>query len=141
MADGRNSTSPALNQLRILQINNTVLFHLMHSKALFAEIVRANESLPSSLREHADEVEALEEHRFDQSYIEFLDTQIRLNPRGPDWTERLKHRQVALAAFAGVTLLRGRVRIGNSGFTIEIHPEKKVIVHCKEYTLTESGPS
>jgi hypothetical protein len=110
----------------------------MHSEALFAEIVRANKSLPASLREHADEVEALEEHRLDQSYIEFLDTQIRLNPRGPDWTERLKRRRAALAPFAGVTLLRGKVRIENSDFTVEIQPENKVVVHWEEYTNIRS---
>jgi len=53
----------------------------MNSKALFIEAVRAMASLPASLREHASDVTALEEHRFDESYIEFLDTQIRLSPR------------------------------------------------------------
>ena len=41
-------------------------------------------SLPARLREHAGDVTALEEHAFDESYIEFLDTQIRLSPRGPE---------------------------------------------------------
>jgi len=61
----------------------------MNSKDLFAETVRAMESLPASLRDHADQVTALEEHRFDESYIAFLDTQIRLISRGPDWTESI----------------------------------------------------
>jgi hypothetical protein len=109
----------------------------MNSKALFAEVVRAMESLPASLREHADKVTALEEHRFDESYMEFLDTQIRLNPRGPEWTERLKRRRAALLSFAGVTLLRGRVQAGEADFTVEIHPETRVVVHWEEYAPAE----
>ena len=46
----------------------------MNSKNLFAEAVRAMASLPASLREHAEEATGLKEHRFDESYIEFLDT-------------------------------------------------------------------
>jgi len=58
----------------------------MSSHALFVEAVRAADTLPAVLREHADEVTGLEKTRFDESYIEFLDTQIRLSPRGPEWT-------------------------------------------------------
>jgi len=79
----------------------------------------------------------LEEHRFDESYIEFLDTQIRLNPRGPGWTERLKHRRAALLSFTGATLLRGRVQVGKVDFTVEIHPESKVVIHWEEYAPAE----
>jgi hypothetical protein len=105
----------------------------MNFKALFVETVRMAESLPASLREHADDVTALEEHRFDESYIAFLDAQIRLSPRGPEWTERLKHRRAALLSFTGVTLLRGRVQIGKVEFTVEIHPETRVVIHWEEY--------
>jgi hypothetical protein len=111
----------------------------MNTKALFIETVRAMESLPQSLREHADKVTALEKHRFDESYIEFLDTQIRLSPRGPEWTERLRHRRAALASFAGVTLLRGRVHLGKADYTVEIHPETRAVVHWEEYASEEKN--
>jgi hypothetical protein len=104
----------------------------MNSKALFVETVRAAESLPASLREHADDVMALEEHRFDESYLEFLDTQIRLSPRGPEWAERLKQRRAALQPFSCLTLLRGRVKVGNADFVVEIDPKTRAVIHWEE---------
>ena len=90
-------------------------------------------SLPASLREHAVDVTALEEHRFDESYTKFLDTQIRLSPRGPEWTARLTRRRAALLPFCGVTLLRGRVQVGDVDFTVEVHPETRAVIHWEEY--------
>jgi hypothetical protein len=105
----------------------------MNSKALFVETVRAMETLPASLREHADDVRALEEHRFDQSYIDFLDEQIRLSPRGPEWTARLKSRRAALLPFCDSTLLRGSVRVGEAGFSVEIDPKTRAVIHWEQY--------
>jgi hypothetical protein len=105
----------------------------MNSKALFIETVRATEGLPASLREHADDIQNVRESRFDDSYIEFLDTQIRLSPRGPEWTERLKRRRAALLPFCDVTLLRGRVRVGQKEFTVQIDPRSKAVIHWEQY--------
>jgi hypothetical protein len=85
------------------------------------------------LREHAGDVTALEEHTYDESYIEFLDTQIRLSPRGPEWTVRLIRRRAALLPFCGVTLLRGRVQVGDADFTVEIDPKTRAVIHWEEY--------
>lgn len=101
--------------------------------ALFVEAVHRASDLPARLREHAGDVTGLEEHHFDQSYIEFLDTQIRLSPRGPEWTERLKRRRAALLPFCDVTLLRGRVLIDTADFTVEIDPEDRAVIHWEEY--------
>ena len=105
----------------------------MSSKQLFIEAVRATTSLPAPLRENAGDVTALEEHCFDESYIEFLDAQIRLGPRGPEWTARLIRRRAALLPFCGVTLLRGRVQVGDADFTVEIDPKIRAVVHWEEY--------
>lgn len=105
----------------------------MNSKALFIEAVRAMASLPASLREHAGNVTALEEHKFDKSYIECLDTQNRLSPRGPEWTTRLTRRRAALLPFCGVTLLRCRVQVGDADFTVEIDPKTRAVIHWEEY--------
>lgn len=90
-------------------------------------------SLPALLREHASGVTALEEHRFDESYIEFLDTQIRLSPRGPEWTARLIRRRGALLPYCGVELLRGRVQVGDVDFTVEIDPTTRSVIHWEKY--------
>ena len=105
----------------------------MNSKALFIEAVGSAAGLPTPLREHADDVTALEEHRFNASYIEFLDTQIQLSPRGPEWTARLIRRRAALLPLCDVTLLRGRVRVGDLVFTVEIHPETRTVIHWEDY--------
>src|SRR5689334_6670951 len=105
----------------------------MKFKALFIETVQAKKDLPALLRQQAGDVTALEEHIFDASYIEFLDTQIRLISRGPVWTERLRARRAALLPFCGVALLRGRVHVGGVDFTVEICPETRVVIHWEEY--------
>ena len=104
----------------------------MNFKALFVEVVRKTEDLPEKLREHAEDV-TLGEHSFYQSYLDFLDEQIKLSPRGPEWTDRLKRRRTALQAFCGIVLLRGSIRVGNILFTVEIEPKTKALVHWEEY--------
>ena len=105
----------------------------MSFKALFIQSVRATETLPVSLRDHAYDVTDLEEHRFDRSYIEFLDEQIHLSPRGPDWTERLKRRRADLLPFCDAILLRGTVRVGDVGFDVEIDPKTRAVIHWEQY--------
>jgi hypothetical protein len=107
----------------------------MDSKTLLVEAVRARAELPASLREHVTEVTAVEEHQFDKSYIEFLDEQIRLSPRGPEWTERLRHRRAALSPFCDVTLVRGRVPAVDRDFRVEVHPETRAVIHWEEYEI------
>ncbi|GMV79067.1 MAG: hypothetical protein AMXMBFR7_02510 [Planctomycetota bacterium] len=104
----------------------------MNAQALFVEAVRAMPDLPELLRAHAGDVTGLEECRFDYSYIEFLDTQIRLSPRGPAWTEQLNRRRAALLPFCNVTLLRGIVTVGDSYFTVQIHVETKDVIHWEQ---------
>jgi hypothetical protein len=105
----------------------------MNPKSLFVEAVRPMEDLPASLREHAADVTAQEEHRFEESYVEFLGAQIRLHPRGPEWAARLTRRRAALLPFCGVTLLRGTVQVGNGNFTVEVQPETRAVIHWEEY--------
>ncbi|SRR6266516_7258933 len=99
----------------------------------FIEVVRVCESLPQEVRSHAHEALAVEESRFDESYIEFLDTQIQLSPRGPDWTARLRRRREELLPYCGVTLLHGVVPVGNSHFSVYTIPEQRAVVYWEEY--------
>jgi len=105
----------------------------MDSQTLFIEAVRTAEHVPTLVRQHAHEVAGLEETCFDESYIEFLDTQIRLSPRGPEWTERLKKRRAALFPFCGVRLLRGTIRTDGADFTVRVDPQAKAVIYCEEY--------
>jgi hypothetical protein len=111
----------------------------MTFKALFIAAVRATRSLPDLLREHAEHATAVEEHRFDESYIEFLDAQIRFSPRGPEWTAQLIRRRAALLPYCRVTLLRGSLQVGDTCFTAEVHPERKAVVHWEQYEYQHAG--
>ncbi len=105
----------------------------MSSHVLFVEAVGAAEGLPAVLRDHSVEVTGLKKTCFDESYIEFLDTQIELSPRGLEWTERLKRRRAALLPFCGITLLYGRVQVDDADFTVRVHPETRAVVHWEQY--------
>ena len=104
----------------------------MSLKTLFLEAVSAAKDLPETLREHAAEVSGLEEHRFDKTYIEFLDEQIGLSPRGPEWTEILKRRRAALLPYCDAMLVRGRVRGDKYDYYVEIHPVTKTVIHWED---------
>lgn len=66
----------------------TLCVERVNAKDTFVSAVERCLELPQAVREAARQ-SAVEQHSFDQSYIGFLDTQIRLSPRGPEWTERL----------------------------------------------------
>jgi hypothetical protein len=105
----------------------------MELSECFIKIVRGCESLPPEVRSHAPEALAVKESCFDASYIEFLDTQIQLSPRGPEWTARLRQRREDLRPYCGVRLLCGVVPVGSSHFSVYITPEQSVVVHWEEY--------
>jgi hypothetical protein len=39
----------------------------------------------------------------------------------------------SFAAVRGVTLVRGRVQVGNADFTVEIDPTARAVIHWKQY--------
>jgi hypothetical protein len=105
----------------------------MKPAELFVETVRACESLPAEVRSRAAEARAVEESTFDESYVEFLDTQIRLSPRGPKWTARLKQRREALKPFCRMPLIYGVIPLAERFFSIHVLPERKTVIYFEEY--------
>ncbi len=100
---------------------------------VFIEAVRGSPTLPPEVHAHAHEALAVGQTQFDTSYIEFLDTQIRLGPRGPEWTARLRQRREALRPYCGVSLLSGVVPVGDRHFSLYVLPEQREVVHWEEY--------
>src|SRR5262245_2500202 len=98
-------------------------------KGLFVEVLSGPNGLPEELRSRAHEARGREESSFDESYFAFLDEQIELSPRGPEWTERLKVRRAGLAPLCGVRLVSGHVRAGTSGLTVYIDPRTRQVVY------------
>ena len=95
---------------------------------IFIEAVRVSQTLPSEVLTHAHEACSIEQTQFDESYIEFLDTQIRLSPRGPEWTARLRQRREDLRPYCGVKLVRGVVPVGDKHFTLHVIAEHRAVV-------------
>ncbi len=104
----------------------------VNAKDAFVTAVERCQELPQSVREAARQ-SAVEQHCFDQSYIAFLDTQIRLSPRGPEWTERLKRRREGLLPFTGRQLLRAKVQVGSDDYSVEVDPEAGAVVYWERY--------
>ena len=103
------------------------------SPAAFIEIVRFAEFLPLKARQHAHEITDLRKSQIDASYIEFLDSQILLSPRGPEWTSRLINRRAALHCFCGDALYSTHVTAGDSFYSIYVDPRTESVVHWEVY--------
>lgn len=91
------------------------------------------EDLPQVAKDNKNAIDAIEITRFDQSYLEFLDGQIALEPRGPKWSERLEVRRAKLAKHVGRELASCRLRLEDSGFSLQIDPLTGVVVHWEMY--------
>ena len=100
---------------------------------IFIEAVQGSLTLPPEVHAHAHEALVIEQTQFDETYIEFLDTQIRLSPRGPEWTARLRQRREDLQAYCGITLVRGVVPVGDRHFSLHVMPERKTVINWEEY--------
>ncbi len=107
----------------------------MEHSELFAQAVRDCQELPADVRAHVGAARGIEESCFDQSYIEFLDTQIRLSPRGPEWTEILRRRREGLRSFCGTPLVSAHIRVGRFDTWILVDPKRPAVVfwECLEY--------
>jgi hypothetical protein len=105
----------------------------------FIDAVHRCAELPHAVREAAKRLGSVEAHCFDQSYIEFLDTQIRLSPRGPAWTERLKKRREGLFPFRDRTLLSSSLHVGRDDYTVEVDPTAASVVYWERYADIRDG--
>ena len=105
----------------------------MDAKQRFIEVVKAATVVPPGLATHAGDVRGCEVSSFDESYIEFLDTQIRLGARGPEWTQRLIRRRACLSPYCGATLIFGRVESPTTDYSVYVEPLASRVVYWEEY--------
>jgi hypothetical protein len=106
----------------------------MRLEEIFLEATSRRGDLPPPLREGPSEAIGIEVHTFDKSYLEFLDEQIRLEPRGLEWSARLKRRRTAVSAFVDRALIRGRLRLQSGEvYSIEVDPNSRRVVYCEKY--------
>lgn len=107
---------------------------MIDGQTAFVEAVRSTADIPSSVKEHAEEVEELRQTILDESYLAFLDEQMRLCPRGEEWNAVLKKRRQALARFVGKALMDGIVRASGKQVFIKIDPEDKRVIYWEDWT-------
>ena len=105
----------------------------MDTRQLFIDVVRAATDVPAQLTAVAADVRGCELSSFDESYIEFLDTQIRLGARGPEWTERLTRRRAGLSPYCGMTLIYGRLSSAAADYSVYVDPRGLRVVYWEEY--------
>ena len=106
-------------------------------KKMFSQTVMNSRDLPSWAQSHVESARDVQMRVFDQSYIEFLDEQITLSPRGPEWTGILQKRRDVLLAFCDKPLINGVISAGRKHCSIKVDPESKTIVHWEinEYDM------
>ena len=104
----------------------------MKPSELFVEVVRNSDKLPQAVRLQAHEARGVEESRFDKSYIEFLDEQIRFSPRGPEWTEILRRRRNGLHLYCDVPLVSGHIRTGRFDTWVKIDPKTRAVIFWEQ---------
>jgi len=99
----------------------------------FVEIVRACNDLPDEVRERADQARGVEESTLDQTYIDFLDEQILLGARGPEWTELLRGRRESIRSYCGQPLIFGRIPHRNQNLEtwIRVNASRGNVVHSE----------
>ena len=106
-------------------------------RAICVEAVCKCADLPQSAKENKKAVRTVEITSFDKSYIEFLDGQISLEPRGHEWNERLKIRRDNLAKHVGRELASCRLTFDAEDYWIKIDLIAGSVVHWEVYGETE----
>ncbi len=104
----------------------------MSAKDTFVRAVEQCPELPEDVRDAAKK-STVEEHSFGQTYIDFLDEQIRLSPRGPAWSKRLEKRRDGLLRFTGQVLLRSSVQTENDLYKVEVDPKSGAVVYWERF--------
>jgi hypothetical protein len=95
----------------------------------FSETVLAASDLPAWVGKNVASVRGLDEKILDQSYLDFLDEQIALSPRGPEWTKVLQKRRAALAGHCGKNSISGIISEGEKNCFVKIDSESKKILY------------
>lgn len=107
----------------------------MHSDvlAIFVSSVSATEGLPENVKADAGRASSVGLATFDHTYLEFLDEQIELAARDPEWTERLKRRREGLSGLCERPLICGTIEVNHDSYSVKVDPNTGTVVYWEEY--------
>ena len=85
--------------------------------------------LPTSVQSALEQTDDVKYKAFDESYLSFLDRQIRNKVRGPEWNRLYTARRKNLGDYAGKKLLNASVVTGSVSYSIYFEPMEGKLVH------------
>ena len=107
----------------------------MDPREICIKAIRECSELPYGVRERAADIRSVEWSEFDQTYLDFLGDQISLEPRGPAWSERLRHRKKGCIALVDTKHLNCRLEEDGLVWVFKISADPPKVVHLEHYTL------
>ena len=105
----------------------------MDRLGIFHKSVERSRDLPDEVRQYARYVKEVRPTIIDRSYMEVLESQIRLSTRGPQWTQRLQNRRDTFRPYCNQSLLKGRIEIGIKAYWILVDPQEQQVVYWELY--------
>lgn len=90
--------------------------------------------LPPGVRGLSGDIHGVEWGEFDQTYLDFLDEQISLEPRGPEWTERLRQRKRDYSALVDIQHLNCYLEADGLIWCFKISIDPPKVVHFEHYS-------
>ena len=100
--------------------------------------VLASKELRQVAHARFEEVNGLEEHFFDLSYMDFLHEQIQLNAHGKAWGDRLCKRRDDLKPYVNHVLIRARISVPGGEISFEVDPSSSRVIHWEDYQSNAS---
>ena len=102
-------------------------------RAICVKAVGECDEMDPRVRENKNAVGLIEPSTFDESYLDFLSGQIELEPRGPEWSARLKVRRKNLSPYVNRELVYCRFQFGADDYSIYVEPLSGKVIHWEHY--------
>ena len=102
-------------------------------RAICVKAVGECGEMDPKVRENKHAVGLIEPSSFDESYLNFLSGQIELEPRGPEWSARLKVRRKNLSPYVNRELAHCRLQFGTDDYSIYVEPLSGMVIHWEHY--------
>ncbi len=96
--------------------------------------IRGEEGVPDDFKSEEAEIENAETTTSDSSYLEFLREQIRLEPRGPDWSQVLSRRLRNLEPYVGHPLIDFNLITPSGRYHLKVNLETLKVVHWEDWS-------